>query len=108
MNSKNLFDAPGFNDSMDLNVLMTITQDASIENSSEPDMYRIRIMFPNGYGASIVKGTCTSGSVEVAVIDFNGHIISNTPITDDVIQDVPSLKELNKILKDIKELPIRK
>ena len=39
-----------------LNELMAITKGAEFTDHSTADMQRIRIMFPNGYGASIIKG----------------------------------------------------
>jgi hypothetical protein len=48
-----------------------------------------RIEFPNGYGASIVKGPYTYGGryglFELAVLDSDGQITYDTPITDDVV-----------------------
>jgi hypothetical protein len=48
-----------------------------------------RIDFPNGYGASIVKGPYTYGGrdglFELAVLDSEGQLAYNTPITDDVV-----------------------
>ena len=47
-----------------------------------------RIEFENGYGASIVKGEHTYGGkdglYELAVLDSNGDLIYDTPITSDV------------------------
>ena len=47
-----------------------------------------RIEFENGYGASIVKGEHTYGGkdglYELAVLDNNGELTYDTPITSDV------------------------
>ena len=60
--------------------------------------------FPNGYGASVVCNFGTYGAkdglFEVAVLDSNGEIAYNTPITNGVIgwldfSDVADI--LNKI-----------
>jgi len=47
-----------------------------------------RIKFDNGYGASIVQGPHTYGGedglYELAVLNSNGDLIYDTPITSDV------------------------
>ena len=46
-------------------------------------------MFPNGYGASVVRNEYSYGGdqglYEVAVINSNGELVYDTPITSDVI-----------------------
>lgn len=65
------------------------------------------VQFPNGYGASIVKGEHTYGSkdglYELAVFGKNGHITYETPITNDVLGYL-SEEEVEKTLIDIKNL----
>lgn len=86
-----------------LNELMAITKDAKITDHSNSYMQRIRIMFPNGYGASIIKGDGSYGT-ELAVITAEG-LCYDTEITDDVIGNIESLEELNGYLERIKALP---
>lgn len=47
------------------------------------------IMFENGYGISVVQGDHTYGGsiglYEIAVLDKEGHLTYDTPITNDVI-----------------------
>ena len=87
-----------------LNELMEITKDAKFTNHSDSRMQRIRIMFPNGYGASIIKGDGSYG-VEMAVITDEGPCY-DTDITDDVIGNIKDLEELNGYLERIKALPL--
>jgi hypothetical protein len=53
------------------------------------DSYHKIYRFDNGYGASVVSGPHTYGGkdglFEVAVLDKNGGLCYNTPITNDVV-----------------------
>lgn len=66
-----------------------------------------RIQFDNGYGASVVKGPYTyggnNGLYEMAVLDSNGNLTFDTPITNDVIGYL-SEDEVTNYLKQIQEL----
>ena len=86
-----------------LNELMAITKDAEFTDRSDADMQRIRIMFPNGYGASLIKGDGSYG-LELAVITAEG-LCYDTDITDDIIGNIENLEELNGYLDRIKALP---
>ncbi len=86
-----------------LNDLMAITKGAEFTDHSDSYIQRIRIMFPNGYGASIVKGEGSYGT-ELAVITSEG-LCYDTEITDDVIGYIENLEELNGYLERIKALP---
>ena len=69
-----------------LNELMAITKDGKFTDHSNSYMQRIRIMFPNGYGASIIKGDGSYG-VELAVITAEGPC-HDTETTDEVIGNI--------------------
>ena len=86
-----------------LNELMAITKGAEFTDHSDSYIQRIRIMFPNGYGASIVKGEGSYGT-ELAVITSEG-LCYDTDITDYVIGNIENLEELNGYLERIKALP---
>ena len=84
----------------------------SMKNFDSPhsdlsDIKRIKIMFKNGFGASIIsgKGTYSSEShpYELAVIDSKGSIRYDTTITDDVIGYLNE-SEVKKILFEISGL----
>ena len=86
-----------------LDELMAITKGADFTDHSNSYMQRIRIMFPNGYGASIIKGDGSYG-VELAVLTDAG-VCYDTDITDNVIGNIENLEELNGYLERIKALP---
>lgn len=60
----------------------------TVENSNS---YRKVYMFANGYGASIISsdfsygGRCGQGLFEVAVLDKDGNLCYDTPVTNDVV-----------------------
>lgn len=66
------------------------------------------VQFDNGYGASVVTGamfyTGPGTPYELAVLDMDGSICYDSPITDDVCGYL-SLQEANDILRQIQELP---
>jgi hypothetical protein len=74
-----------------------------------PDMGGIycRIQFENGYGASIVKHQYSYGGkdglYELAVIDSEGQITYDTPITNDVIGYLTE-EDVERHVNEIKNL----
>ena len=85
--------------------------------ATDQEIYR----FPNGYGASVIRGKLTSyggseGLYELAVVlyddgpkeewstDIDFSICYDTPITEDVIGHL-TRKQVRKYLKQIFELP---
>lgn len=64
--------------------------------------------FDNGYGASVIPWGYGSekGFLELAVLDKDGNLCYDTPITNDVIGWLTSA-EVESILEDIKKLPSR-
>lgn len=63
--------------------------DLQFKKHSQKDGVISRITFDNGYGASVVKHEHSYGGdkglYELAVLDKDGNLIYDTPITDDVI-----------------------
>ncbi|MQB01807.1 MAG: hypothetical protein GEU78_16260 [Actinobacteria bacterium] len=71
---------------------------------------RYRIFFPNGYGASIIRGQFTSGGPaglwEVAVLRrYAAHeeLVYDTPINDDTLGHL-SVSQVADVLDQIAEL----
>ena len=66
-----------------------------------------RIKFDNGYGASVVQGPHTYGGedglYELAVLDNNGDLTYDTPITSDV-EGYLSEDDVTKLLEQIQKL----
>lgn len=73
------------------------------------DLEKATAELPNGYSASVVRGgngLCTDdGLFEIAVM-FQGRIIYNTPITDDVLR-LATEEEVESALERIATLPER-
>jgi len=68
-----------------------------------------RISFDNGYGASIVKSPMSyggkNGLYELAVLDSNGELTYDTPVTNDV-EGYLSEEDVTKLLEQIQKLEI--
>lgn len=64
----------------------------------------VRFKFPNGYGASVIQLQYSHG-LELAVLDPDGGLTYDTPITDDVLGNLDTFS-LNKSLLDIKNLEV--
>jgi hypothetical protein len=69
--------------------------------------HQLIFKFPNGYGASVVRGTFTYGGgrglFELALLGLDGEICYAPPITDGVVGYL-SPKEVIQILEDIRKL----
>lgn len=67
-----------------------------------------RIMFDNGYGASVVSIEISYGSkkglYELAVLDKDGKLTYDTPITDDDVVGYLSPEQVTEILIQIQDL----
>ena len=66
-----------------------------------------RIMFENGYGASVVQTFFSYGGeeglYELAVLDSNGQLTYSTPVTDDVEGRLTE-DDVTKLLEQIQNL----
>jgi len=88
---------------------VSIKGGATIEKFDMPELngYELVYKFDNGYGASVVKHDMSyggkSGLYEVAVLDNEGELCYDTPITNDVIGHL-NMSEVDKILVNISHL----
>lgn len=89
---------------VDKNQEICITKEKEAE-----DPFRIRVGFPNNYGASIIRNNLSYGSgleVEIGVIskeEGKWGLTYETPITNDVIGYLKE-DDIYKVLKEIKAL----
>ena len=69
---------------------------------------RARLKFDNGYGVSVVQGPHSYGGkvglYELAVLDADGDVCYDTPITDNVIGFLKP-EDVSKHMIEIQELP---
>ena len=67
---------------------MKTFNDLEFKYDKQRDLSAARVIFDNGYGASVVKGEHTYGGreglYELAVLGKDGKLTYETPITDDV------------------------
>ena len=74
---------------------------------SELNGYQLLYTFDNGYGASVVKHDFSyggkNGKYELAVLDKDGSLCYDTPITEDVIGYL-TMGEVENLLADISYL----
>ena len=79
----------------------------TFEDTKVPQGVAAKVEFPNGWGASIVKSDMSyggkSGLFEIAVLDNDGKINSQTDITDDVVGWCDD-KDVDRILTAISKL----
>jgi hypothetical protein len=77
--------------------------------SDEPFMsgVRSRIMFENGFGVSVVSHTYSyggkAGLFEVAVLNKNGDLTYDTPVTNDVVGYL-NPDEVTEIMEQVQNL----
>jgi len=86
-------------------MIKTVSVHKDVYMGGERNIY----MFSNHYGASVIRNGMSYGGDrglwEVAVLDNNGNICYDTPITSDVIGYL-TWEGVEKILKKISKLPL--
>ncbi len=74
---------------------------------SELNGYQLLYTFDNGYGASVVKHDFSyggkNGKYELAVLDKDGSLCYDTPITEDVVGHL-TMGEVENLLAEISYL----
>lgn len=74
------------------------------------DCHRARVKFPNGYGASVVRGPYTYGGdqglYELGVLGPGGKLDYSTTITEDVIGHLTE-DDVTALLERIEALPAK-
>ena len=82
-------------------------EDIDFERNEDLDGVVGRIMFDNGYGASVVRHIMSYGGklglYELAILDKEGDLTYDTPVTNDVIGYLTPEKVTNYLIK-IQEL----
>ncbi len=67
-------------------------------------------MFENGYGVSVIRSNFSyggkNGFYEIAVLNTNGDLCYDTPITDDVIGWLDETG-VSDVMHQVQELPIK-
>ena len=78
-----------------------------IENNPYQTGVMSKMLFENGYGVSVVSHTYSyggkNGLFEVAVLDKDGNLTYDTPVTNDVIGYLEP-EDVSKIMEQVQEL----
>jgi hypothetical protein len=86
---------------------MITFNDLEFKQDIQRGLNAARVMFDNGYGASVVVGPYTYGGedglYELAVLDSNGKLTYETPITNDV-EGYLTEDDVTKLLEQIQSL----
>ena len=86
---------------------MKTFNDLEFKQDIQRGLNAARIMFDNGYGASVVVGPYTYGGedglYELGVLGKNGKLTYDTPITEDV-EGYLSEEGVTQLLKQIQKL----
>ncbi len=84
-------------------------EDLEFDKLTDPFMsgVRSRMMFENGFGVSVVSHTYSYGGkdglFEVAVLDEDGDLTYNTPVTNDVVGYL-NPDEVTEIMEEVQKL----
>jgi hypothetical protein len=89
---------------------MKTFEDLEFEQLNDPPCMvgkKSRMQFDNGYGVSVISHTHSyggrNGLYEVAVLDSDGNLTYETPVTNDVIGYLTE-EDVTDIMKQVQEL----
>jgi hypothetical protein len=89
---------------------MKTFEDLEFEQLNDPPCMvgkKSRMQFDNGYGVSVISHTHSyggrNGLYEVAVLDSDGNLTYETPVTNDVIGHLTE-QDVTDIMKQVQEL----
>ncbi len=86
---------------------MITFNDLEFKQDIQRGLNAARVMFDNGYGASVVVGPYTYGGedglYELGVLDKDGKLTYDTPVTDDV-EGYLSEDDVTRLLEQIQKL----
>jgi hypothetical protein len=89
---------------------MKTFEDLEFEQLNDPPYMvgkKSRMQFDNGYGVSVISHTHSyggrNGLYEVAVLDSDGNLTYETPVTNDVIGYLTE-EDVTDIMKQVQEL----
>jgi hypothetical protein len=86
---------------------MKTFNDLEFKDDKQRGLSAAKIIFDNGYGASVVKGEHTYGGrdglYELAVLGKDGRLTYETPVTDDV-EGYLTEDDVTKLLEQIQLL----
>jgi hypothetical protein len=86
---------------------MKTFNDLEFKDDKQRGLSAARIMFDNGYGASVVKGEHTYGGkdglYELGILGKDGKLTYDTPVTDD-IEGYLNEDDVTILLKQIQSL----
>jgi hypothetical protein len=86
---------------------MKTFNDLEFKDDKQRGLSAAKVIFDNGYGASVVKGEYTYGGrdglYELAVLDSDGKLTYETPVTSDV-EGYLSEDDVTRLLEQIQNL----
>ena len=87
---------------------MKTFDDLVFDTTSDPGWERASLMFPNGYGVSVVRSYYSYGGekgfYELAVLEGSGYLTYDTPVTSDV-EGWLTPEKVTELMAQVQTLP---